>query len=142
MAERTLVDATPDCIDRKSTESIFNSAHRKLRRLWFGESSFKLVPEAYRQKFRTQRKTENQSYVEFLREKENALDNWCDSKRIDGDAEKPRQLILAEEFLNWVPDEVRVHLREENWRELWNGRTSRRIHPHTPKNEGKNLHGK
>ena len=74
--------------------------------------SFELVPEAYRQKFRTQRKTENQSYVEFLREKENALDKWCDSKRIDGDAEKFRQLILAEEFLNGVPEEVRVHLSE------------------------------
>ena len=74
--------------------------------------SFELVPEAYRQKFRTQRKTENQSYVEFLREKENALDKWCDSKRIDGDAEKLRQLILAEEFLNCVPEEVRVHLSE------------------------------
>ena len=69
--------------------------------------SFELVPEAYRQKFRTQRKTENQSYVEFLREKENALD-----KRIDGDAEKLRQLILAEEFLNCVTEEVRVHLSE------------------------------
>ena len=74
--------------------------------------SFELVPEAYRQKFRTQRKTENQSYVEFLREKENALDKWCYSKRIDGDAEKLRQLILAEEFLNCVPEEVRVHLSE------------------------------
>ena len=74
--------------------------------------SFELVPEAYRQKFRTHRKTENQSYVEFLREKENALDKWCDSKRIDGDAEKLRQLILAEEFLNCVPEEVRVHLSE------------------------------
>ena len=74
--------------------------------------SFELVPEAYRQKFRTQRKTENQSYVEFLREKENALDKWCDSKRIDGDVEKLRQLILAEEFLNCVPEEVKVHLSE------------------------------
>ena len=74
--------------------------------------SFELVPEAYRQRFRTQRKKENQSYVEFLREKENTLDKWCDSKRIDGDAEKLRQLILAEEFLNCVPEEVRGHLRE------------------------------
>ena len=61
-----------------------------------------------RQRFRTQRKKENQSYVEFRREKENALEKWCDSKRI-GDVEKLRQLILAEEFLNCVP-EVRVHL--------------------------------
>ena len=29
--------------------------------------SFELLPDAYRQKFRTQRKTENQSYVVFLR---------------------------------------------------------------------------
>ena len=74
--------------------------------------SFELVPEAYRQRFRTQRKKENQSYVEFLREKENALDKLCDSKRIDGDTEKLRRLILAEEFLNCVPEEVRVHLNE------------------------------
>ena len=58
--------------------------------------SFELVPGAYRQKFRTQKKTENQSYVKFLREKKNALDKWCDSKRIDGHAEKLRRLILAE----------------------------------------------
>ena len=50
--------------------------------------------------------------MEFLREKENALEKWCDSKRIDGDVEKLRQLILAEEFLNCVPEEVRVHLSE------------------------------
>ena len=74
--------------------------------------SLELVPEAYRQRFRTQRKKENQSYVEFLREKENALDKWCDSKGIGGDTEKLRQLILAEEFLNCVPEEVRVHLSE------------------------------
>ena len=74
--------------------------------------SFESVPEAYRQRFRTQRKKENQSYVEFLREKEKVLEKWCDSKRIDRDVEKLRQLILAEEFLNCVPEEVRVHLSE------------------------------
>ena len=71
-----------------------------------------MVPEAYRQRFKTQRKKENQSYVKFLREKENALDKWCYSKRIGGEAEKLRQLILAEEFLNCEPEEVRVHLSE------------------------------
>ena len=73
---------------------------------------FELVPEAYRQRFRTQIKKEKQSYEEFLREKENALEKWCDSKRIEGDVEKLRQLILAEEFLNCVPEEIRVHLSE------------------------------
>ena len=74
--------------------------------------SFELVPEAYRKRFRTQRKKENQSYVEFLRGKENALEKWCDSTTIGGDVERLRQLILAEEFLNCVPEEVRVHLSE------------------------------
>ena len=75
--------------------------------------SFELFPETYRQRFRTQRKKENQSYVEFLREKENALGKLYDSKRIGGDVEKLWQLILAEEFLNCVPEEIRVHLREK-----------------------------
>ena len=50
--------------------------------------------------------------MEFLQDKENALEKWCDSKMIEGDVEKLRQLILAEEFLNRVPEEVRVHLSE------------------------------
>ena len=74
--------------------------------------SFELVPEAYRHKFRTQRKKESQSYVEFLRDKENVLEKWCDYKRIEGDIGKLQQLILAEEFLNCGPEEIRVHLSE------------------------------
>ena len=116
MAKRMLVNVTPDCSDGKSPEDICNSADGKLRRLWIGESGdsqkLRVVPEAYRQKFRTQRKKESQSYIEFQRDKENALEKWCDSKRIEGDVEKLRQLILAEEFLNCVPEEIRVHLSE------------------------------
>ena len=74
--------------------------------------SFELVPETNWQRFRTKGKMENQSYVEVLREKENALEKWCNCKRIDRDMEKLRQLILTEEFLNCVPEEVRVHLSE------------------------------
>ena len=102
-----------------------------------------MVQEAYRQKFRTQSKTENQSYVEFLREKENALDKWCDSKRIDGDAEKLRQLILAEEFLNCVPEEVRVHLSERKTDVTYEmAALADEYILTTPKDKGKNVHGK
>ena len=72
--------------------------------------SLELVPEAYRQRFWTQGKKENQSYVELLRDKENALEKWCDYKRIEGDVEKLQQLILVKEFLNCVPEEIRFHL--------------------------------
>ena len=61
-----------------------------------------------------QKKKENQSYVEFLRDKESALEKWCDSKRIGGDVEKLEQLILVEEFLKCVPGEIRVHPSEKN----------------------------
>ena len=105
--------------------------------------SFELVPEAYRQRFRTQRKKENQSYVEFLREKKNALKKWCDSKRIDGDVEKLRQLILAEEFLNCVPEEVRVHLSERKNDLSYEMAALADEYTLTHrKNKGKNLHGK
>ena len=57
--------------------------------------SFEMVPEAYWQKFRTQRKKESQFHVEFLQDKKNGLEKWCDSKRIEGDVEKLQQLILA-----------------------------------------------
>lgn len=51
--------------------------------------SFDLVPEAYRQqKFRQQKKRENLSYVEFVRNKESMLKKWCDAKKIEGNFEK------------------------------------------------------
>ena len=104
--------------------------------------SFELVPEAYRQRFRTQRKTENQSYVEFLWEKENALQKWCDSKRIDGDMEKLRQLILVEEFLNCVPEEVRVHLSERKTDVNYEISALADEYTLTLKNKRKTLYGK
>ena len=38
--------------------------------------AYKLVPEAYRQKFRNHKKTPNQTYVEFTREKGTLFDKW------------------------------------------------------------------
>ena len=74
--------------------------------------SFELVPEAYRQKFRTQRKNENQSFMEFVKEKERLMNKWYAAKLIGDDVEKMKQLILIEEILNWVPEEMRIYLNE------------------------------
>lgn len=38
--------------------------------------AYKRVPEAYRQKFRNHRKTSNQTYVDFTREKAILFDKW------------------------------------------------------------------
>ena len=74
--------------------------------------SFELVPEAYRQKFRNQRKSENQSFMEFVKEKEWLMNKWYAAKMIGEDVEKLKQLILIEEISNWVPEEMRICLNE------------------------------
>ncbi|VDI05351.1 Hypothetical predicted protein [Mytilus galloprovincialis] len=42
--------------------------------------SYELVPEAYRQKFRSYKKFDSQTYVEFAREKEDLFDKWLTFK--------------------------------------------------------------
>lgn len=74
--------------------------------------SFELVPEAYRQKFRAYRKNENQSFKEFIAEKERLMNKWFDAKRVENDAEKIKQLVLLEEILNGLPEEMRIYLNE------------------------------
>ena len=75
--------------------------------------AYKLVPEAYRQKFRITTKRANQSYVKFAREKETLFNRWCSSKEIDNNYEKFRQLLLIEEFMKCLPDEVKTYLDEK-----------------------------
>ena len=58
--------------------------------------AYQLVPEAYRQRFRKYKKCENQTYVEFAREKEDLFDQWFRSKKIPDSYDNLRQLILIE----------------------------------------------
>ena len=45
--------------------------------------AYELVPEAYRQRFRTSVKEESQMYVEFARVKERLFHRWCASQNIN-----------------------------------------------------------
>ena len=72
-----------------------------------------MVPEAYRQKFRSTTKQENQTYIEFGREKKRLFNRWCLSKEVDNNFEKLRQLLLIEEFKKCLPDEVKTYLDEK-----------------------------
>ncbi|KAL5022408.1 hypothetical protein ScPMuIL_001563, partial [Solemya velum] len=74
--------------------------------------AYELVPEAYRQKFRNSRKRDEQTHVEFAREKEQLFNRWCDSKEIDKDFGKLRQLLLIEEFKRCVHTNIKTHLDE------------------------------
>ena len=53
--------------------------------------AYKLVPEAYRQKFRNCKKENEQTHVEFARIIEQLFDRWCSSKKVGSDHEKLRQ---------------------------------------------------
>lgn len=74
--------------------------------------AYELVPEAYRQKFRSHAKTAKQTYVEFAREKRTLFEKWCFSSRITT-LEHLQELILLEEFKNCVPESVEVHLNDQ-----------------------------
>ena len=63
-------------------------------------------PEEYRQKFRDKKKEDEQSYEEFLRDKEGLLDKWFSAKDVRKDTENLRQLVLIEEFMNCMPEEL------------------------------------
>ena len=74
---------------------------------------YELVPEAYRQKFRSCEKLSYQTYVEFARSKEQLFDRWCYSQKVDKDHDKLRQLILIEEFKRCIHSDVRTFIDEQ-----------------------------
>ncbi|KAK3106890.1 hypothetical protein FSP39_002127 [Pinctada imbricata] len=80
--------------------------------------AYQLVPEAYRQKFRKYKKFENQTYVEFAREKEDLFDQWFRSKKIPNSFDNLRQIILIEEFKECVHQDLRTHLEDKNVKTL------------------------
>ena len=74
--------------------------------------AYELVPEAYRQKFRNTRKANEQTHVEFAREQEQLFDRWVNSKEVDKDFTKLRELMLIEQFKNCIQSEIKTYLDE------------------------------
>ena len=58
--------------------------------------AYELVPEAYRQKFRSAKKESNQTHVEFARVQEQMFDRRLSSKNVNEDFKQLRQLVLIE----------------------------------------------
>ncbi|XP_073807553.1 uncharacterized protein [Danio rerio] len=74
--------------------------------------AYELVPEAYRQRFRKHKKTPQQTFVEFAREKSILFDKWCSASKT-ADYSTLRELILLEEFKNCLPERVVLYLNEQ-----------------------------
>ena len=76
-------------------------------------AAYQLVPEAYRQKFRSWKKRPFQTFIEFAKQKEIKLDEWLHSEGAK-DFGSLRELLLLENFKNSIPREVRTHIEEFN----------------------------
>jgi len=68
--------------------------------------AYEIVPEAYRQKFRSTAKDSKQTFAEFAQEKERLFDRWCVSQNVDGNFAKLQQFLSVEEFKNCVSNEL------------------------------------
>ncbi len=74
--------------------------------------AYELVPEAYRQKFRSHAKTANQTFIEYTRENCVLFDKWSQSSKTIN-FEQLRELVLIEDFKNLLPDKIVVYLNEK-----------------------------
>lgn len=57
-------------------------------------------------------KTDGQTYVEFSSEKETYFDKWIQSKNIEDDDDRLRQLILIEDLRECILENIKIYLEE------------------------------
>ncbi|TKS65190.1 Retrovirus-related Pol polyprotein [Collichthys lucidus] len=73
--------------------------------------AYELVPEAYRQRFRSWRKTGKQTHVEFARDLVTHFNRWCSSSGVKT-FDKLCDLIALEQFKQSVPDYIATYINE------------------------------
>lgn len=73
--------------------------------------AYELVPEAYRQKFRTWEKSSKQSHVEFARDLVTFFNRWCSALNVDTYAALC-DLVVLEQFKNSIPSHIAVYISE------------------------------
>ncbi|KAF7221269.1 putative LOC107384440-like protein, partial [Nothobranchius furzeri] len=75
--------------------------------------AYELVPEAYRQKFRSLRKRDgSQTFMEFSSEKSLLFDKWVLASKVTTISEL-KELILLEEFKRCLPERIVLYLNEQ-----------------------------
>ena len=73
--------------------------------------AYELVPEAYRQRFRTWTRG-NKSYLEFARDLRTHFHRWCAASGVN-DFQDLCNLLVLEQFKNSVPEPVAVYISEK-----------------------------
>ena len=74
--------------------------------------AYELVPEAYRQRFRTWKKGENQSHLEFARDLNSHFTRWYSASEVN-DFEGLCELMVLEQFKNSIPVQVATYVSEQ-----------------------------
>ncbi|XP_076043867.1 uncharacterized protein LOC143026959 [Oratosquilla oratoria] len=80
-------------------------------------TSYQLVPEAYRQRFRKRKRESQETYVEFFRRKHTLIHKWIESEN----ARTPSEIIelfLLEDIRNNIHPDIRAHLDQRGIRTL------------------------
>lgn len=73
--------------------------------------AYELVPEAYRQRFRSWKKSEKQTYVDFVYDISVYFNRWCvasDVKTLDD----LKELMVLEQFKSSVSDRIATYISE------------------------------
>ena len=76
--------------------------------------SYEWVPERYREKFRSWRKSAGQTHMEYSREQKLWYDRWIGSRKIDNSYEKLEELILLEQFKVSIHPSIKMFLDERD----------------------------
>ena len=74
--------------------------------------AYEITSEAHRQKFRSLKKEENETYAEFIAKKTNMFDRWLRSEKADS-KEKIREIIVMEEVKNHMPPGLKMLLSDQ-----------------------------
>uniref|UniRef100_A0A667WFT4 SCAN box domain-containing protein n=1 Tax=Myripristis murdjan TaxID=586833 RepID=A0A667WFT4_9TELE len=73
--------------------------------------AYELVPEAYRQRFRSWRKTGKQTHVEFARDLVSHFNRWCSSSDVKT-FDRLCDLVILEQFKQSVPSYIATYINE------------------------------
>uniref|UniRef100_A0A8C5CMY1 Gypsy retrotransposon integrase-like protein 1 n=1 Tax=Gadus morhua TaxID=8049 RepID=A0A8C5CMY1_GADMO len=72
---------------------------------------YELVPEAYRQRFRSWKRVEKQTHLEFARDLTGHFARWCAALKVET-FEDLSELIVLEQFKNSIPENIAQHIND------------------------------
>uniref|UniRef100_A0A3B4ZKQ1 Gypsy retrotransposon integrase-like protein 1 n=1 Tax=Stegastes partitus TaxID=144197 RepID=A0A3B4ZKQ1_9TELE len=75
--------------------------------------AYELVPEAYRQRFRSWDKTSDQTYVEYVRDLQTHFKRWITALNVST-FDDLCELIVLEQFKNVLPDRIATYINERD----------------------------